>query len=804
MKAIKLLLIIVTLHININAQHYIINGKISDKQNGMGLLYANLRVLNSNIGTSANAEGKYELKLEKGTYKFVASYIGYISDTITVNLVSDKTINFSLMPVSINLPEVTVLPGYNPAIPIIKKAIEYKNKREKELLSYEFTAYTKGAIRTTQKMQAGNNSISLGVGKDDDTTALSIAGILENQSKGYYKKPNNYKEEIIARKQSANFPSSINLLTGGRIIQNFYIDDIRFFDRPLPSPISNDAIDYYYYYLEDSLAMDNNKVYKIYFAPEKDYYPGFAGHIYIIDSIYALIKTDVTLNKAANTGGLFTKINIFQQYIPFAGNIYLPIDYRLFVEANVLGLARIGFELNSIMYDYKVNTEIKDDFFDYAIITVMPDADKRDLSYWESVQTIPNTIEESEAYKRIDSLEAIPKTFWDKFSFLDTRIALNDTLSISGPLDIYSFNKVEGHGLNFGLEFRTLLDSRLYGGFNFGYGFSDKKFKYEINNKYYLGKYRTSSLSFNIYDKTQSLFEESVDYGKFTSTILSLFTKYDFRNYYRSKGFTFEAKSMVFPFLTLSVGLVNNTDYTLINRTDFSFFKKDKKYSPNLSINDGKTVGLTSGFALDFRPYIIDGLFIRRVGFRNFYANLSGDIIYSNNKLIKTTSNFGLYKLNLNGRLNTFRSASLRFELNGINSFGKVPVQYMYSLPGNISSAGKDFSFRTLGVGEVFGDKVATGFIEHNFRDELFKILGLPLLKSSEINLSVYLNAAITNISNTTSEYIPYGSVKFLHPFYEAGFSLGHTLLPIKLEFTWKLNYKNKNNFVIGINTVLL
>jgi hypothetical protein len=125
-----------------------------------------------------------------------------------------------------------------------------------------------------------------------------------------------------------------------------------------------------------------------------------------------------------------------------------------------MGLARFGFELNSIMYDYKVNTKIEDDFFDYAIITVTPEADGRTLSYWNTVQTIPNTQEETDAYKRIDSVEAIPKTFWDRFSFLATQIELNDSLSISGPLDIYSFNRVEGHSLNFGLEYRKLFDSR--------------------------------------------------------------------------------------------------------------------------------------------------------------------------------------------------------------------------------------------------------------------------------------------------------------------------------------------------------
>ncbi len=804
MKNIQIVLLLAVLCVNIYAQEYVVKGKITDASTSQGLLYGNLRILNSTFGTSANAEGNYEIRLNPGNYTFIASYIGYISDTVKVDLQSDRNINFKLKSISINLPEVTVIPGYNPAIPIIKKAIEYKNLREQKILSYEFTAYTKGAIRTTQKVEAGANSISLGVGTSEDSTALQIAGILENQSKGYYKKPNNYKEEIIARKQSANFPSSINLLTGGRIIQNFYIDDIRFFDRPLPSPIGNDALDYYYFYLEDSLAMDNNKVYKIYFAPEKEYYPGFTGHIYIIDSVYALIKTDVTLNKAANTAGLFTKINIFQQYVPFSENIYMPIDYRLFVEANIMGLARLGFELNSIMYDYKVNTEIEDDFFDYAIITVTPEADTRGLSYWETVQTIPNTIEENEAYKRIDSLEAIPKTFWDKFSFLATSIELNDTLSITGPLDIYSFNKVEGHSLNFGLEYRKLFNSRLYGDMNFGYGFSDKKFKYNFNNKYYLGKYRTHNIEFNIYDKTKSLFEESIDYNSFTSTVLSLFTKYDFRNYYRSKGFEGEVTSMVFPFLTFKAGFINNNDYSLINKTNFSFFKKDKYYAANLSINDGKITALTSGFILDFRPYIIDGLFIRRIGMSKFFAILSGDILYSNNNIIKSKSNFTIYNLALSGRFNTFRSATARFEFKGVNSYGTVPVQYMYALPGNISSAGKDFSFRSLDVGEVFGDRVFTAFFEHSFRDELFRMLALPFFKTSELNLDVYVNMALTNISNKTENYIPYNSIKFLKPFYEAGFSLGHPIFPFKFEFTWKLNYRGKNDFTFGINTILL
>src|ERR1035437_8917989 len=123
----------------------------------------------------------------------------------------------------------------------IKKAILRKDERNRKLKSYEFEAYTKGIIKTQEDISSKNNGISLGVGTND-TIPLKISGILENQSKGYYKKPDNYKEIIIARKQSANFPSSANMLTGGRLIQNFYEDNVSFFGRFLPGPLAENAL----------------------------------------------------------------------------------------------------------------------------------------------------------------------------------------------------------------------------------------------------------------------------------------------------------------------------------------------------------------------------------------------------------------------------------------------------------------------------------------------------------------------------------------------------------------------------------
>lgn len=174
----------------------------------------------------------------------------------------------------------------------------------------------------------------------------------------------------------------------------------------------------------------------------------------------------------------------------------MPIDYRLFVEGNFLGIAKFGFEINSIMYDYEINKNINDDLFDKAVLTVSGDADKKDSLYWKGVQTIPNTKEEFAAYKRIDSLEAIPRNFWDEFSFLSDNVKINDNLSITGPMGLYSFNRVEGHRLNFGFAIGNFENKRFYLNTDFGYGFSDKKFKSELETNYYLGDYRTNRIYF--------------------------------------------------------------------------------------------------------------------------------------------------------------------------------------------------------------------------------------------------------------------------------------------------------------------
>ena len=294
MNIIYLILAVLLISGNIFSQTFVLKGRITDAQSAESLSYANVRVLNTSLGTAANTNGDYELKLSPGEYSLVASYIGYYSDTITTSLDKDlKGVNFTLRKTEILLPDIVIRPGENPALEIIRKAIQKKNERNSRLNTYEFEAYTKGLVRTTDEISARGRNVSMGIGAGEDSVDLKITGILENQNKGYFKKPDKFKEIIIARKQSANFPPTINTVTGGRLIQNFYEDDIRFFGSKLLGPIADDALDYYYYYIDRVVLMNDRRVYKLYLKPDNSDNPGFVGNIFINDSTFELIQVNL-------------------------------------------------------------------------------------------------------------------------------------------------------------------------------------------------------------------------------------------------------------------------------------------------------------------------------------------------------------------------------------------------------------------------------------------------------------------------------------------------------------------------------
>ncbi|MDP4116950.1 MAG: DUF5686 family protein, partial [Bacteroidota bacterium] len=691
-----------------------------------------------------------------------------------------------------------------PANAIIKKAIVKKNLRNSKIKDYVYYAYTKGVLKTQSDVSNEGSVGSFSISTSKDTSTLTIAGILENESKGYFKQPNLKKDVIIARKQSANFSSQLNTITGGRLTQNFYNENINLFGKEVPGPLSEDALSYYYYYIKDRLMINNLPVYKIYMAPDYSSNPGLTGYIYIADSTFDLIKVELGLNRAANTGGLFESFAVGQQFELQSDSIMMPANYHINATLNIFNFAKIGFEILTSLNNYEINSGLKDDFFSKATITVLNDADKKDSLYWSNLQSIPNTDEEKTAYKRIDSVSSIKKTFWDNFSFLSTTIGINDNISVSAPMGMYHFNKVEGHAIDYGIWGNGFLDQRLNTNAIFNYGFADKRVKGLFYAEYLYGDYRTHEFSFYAFDKINKLFSESSNYNEMYSTLTALISKYDFNDYYYTKGFNFKYKGEIFPILAVKIGFENNTYSNAFTNSNVTWFYKKKSFSKNLPVIETKLNMISAGFTLDFRNYIEDGYFRRRIPNSKFNMMFNGNITYSNNSIIKSGLNFTKYEASLYGNFKTFRNAGLRYEVTGFYNEGYLPYQLLNSLSGNIAVTAKQNSFRTLRLNEYVGDRTLTAFFDHNFSDELFKMLHIPFLKDSEIQLNIFVNTALSTLSDKAKSILIKPSKTFDRPFFEAGFGLGHILFPIAIDFAWKLNHRGENNFSIGLNTFLI
>lgn len=85
-----------------------VNGYIRDADNGETLIGANIYVESQSVGSTSNEYGFYALSLEPGTYQLTYSYLGFESQTKTVVLDQNKTIDIELGTATAQLEEIVV------------------------------------------------------------------------------------------------------------------------------------------------------------------------------------------------------------------------------------------------------------------------------------------------------------------------------------------------------------------------------------------------------------------------------------------------------------------------------------------------------------------------------------------------------------------------------------------------------------------------------------------------------------------------------------------------------------------------
>ena len=235
---------------------YKISGIVLDAKNNV-LPYVSVYEEGTSNGTISNEEGNFSLLVNNGDKKIVFQQLGYITKTQNINLKSDLEVKIILEEELLHLDEFIFKAGEDPALPIIRQAIKlrpfYKNKKE----NYEAELYIKGLIKLTD---APEKLFGRDVGNLNGILDSSRQGILylsESLSKIYVDSPDKYKEVMISSKVSGEDNSiSANQFSYSNF--NLYNENIDLF-RSIVSPIADNALQFYEYYLYEEIIDKNGK-----------------------------------------------------------------------------------------------------------------------------------------------------------------------------------------------------------------------------------------------------------------------------------------------------------------------------------------------------------------------------------------------------------------------------------------------------------------------------------------------------------------------------------------------------------------
>lgn len=790
-KILSCIIIIITVD-NLQSQTFEVSGQIFDAKSNKPLEYVTVKIADTTYGTTADKNGKFFIPLKPGGYTLIFSYIGYKTDSSHF-YVENKNLDRNIfLNVSELMTETIDVYGEDPAYDIIRKAIRYKKIFQEKLDEYEYDAFSKFVIRSNRSDIPKQKFTKDSAGENK----LGIFGILESETKGYFKKPDLQKQVVIAKKETANIARGFAL----PLIVNFYDEKVDFGEFKIPTPLSDNAFDNYDYRLAGTTSIDSTLIFKIEVINTTETKPLLKGMIYIADSIYSLMRVDLSTNDAAKPLGI-RQVNFKQKFSGFEdkktqSEFWMPTDVQIFADGSFAGLIKFEAEVFTIVSNYELNKKAPKGIFDEFVVKVMPDA-KKDSAYWAKYQLIKNSPEERRAYKIIET-EDLKKS--KSLNIGLSSIMYGKYLSTS-PLNYYHFNRVEGSGLKFDLNYRGRLN-RINSNAYIGYGFSDKKTKYEINYTHRFLSDRSLILNASLFRRLQPLaYGDFFGIQELYNTLKALFDKKDNLDYFYASGYGLGLNYRVIPQLRFGLNYNQSKQTTAYKNTNFSFRKKEVEFSNNPPINDAfqRIIGIELRIdpnkfrAIDWG----DGDISR---FRDTQFPLIDLGFKYSGKDLSSTYEYRKFYGSLYGQNYIKSFFYFRYRIGGELMTGQVPYQSLAYFAAASGTLDFNNTFKAMKYNEFLGDRIFYLNIENNFGKLLWG--SIPVLNN--FNLIGFFNAGRNEISDENFQHAAFKNFSISKGVYmEAGFGISRILDIFRFDFAWRLNnpYHGHTRFFMTLSS---
>lgn len=707
--------------LSLNAQQ-LVHGRVVDARTSEPLAFVNLRSTDGLAGTSTDIDGKFLFRTQKPGSSVLVSYVGY--EPMRVDLVQDKEMLIRMVRKQIELEGVTILPGENPALRIIRQVIAHRDSNDHEKLSsFRYEAYEKMVFAINA------DSIMLTDPALLDTSSLKLRNfiekrdlfMIENVVERTFKAPDRNVEKVLATHMSGFRDPVFVFLLSQLQTTTFYKEELRIGDRTYISPLTNGSLNRYFYQLEDTLLDGHDSVFVISFRPWKGTrFDGLKGTLSVSTDGWAVVN--VIAEPAVDEKAMSIKIQQLYHkpdslhWFPRQLNTDLVFK-NLEVQAGKNPDTRFHMLAQGRTYikDTQINPDIKSRELSMLGTDIDPNAAMRDAVFWDQHRIDSLTARELETYRFIDSLGR--KANFDRLARM-METAMDGRIPM-GFIDLdlnrlFRYNNYEGWYAGLGLVTSKRLSTWFSVNGFWGYGFRDKTAKYGGGLELMLNRRHEVALA---YQYTADISEDGHVVLPFGNR--SLVDETFFREILTNRFDAFTRHEVSLKYRALRHFLFQFKGISERNQPmfDYQFSPVPQSGRPLFQFSE-LSLGVRFAFRERFlrtvrnkismgSDYPVALLSITR-GFDNV---LSGEFSYNKVDLKVTASTYF-----------RFLGRSSVVLLAGIAD-GEVPLGRLYNAPAAYTnfSVQSPESFATMRINEFYSDRYAALFISHDFENLLFR-----------------------------------------------------------------------------------
>jgi hypothetical protein len=502
-----------------------ISGVVLDASDGGPVPYATVQYKGNRVSAIADGQGRFRIDRHNG-WRLTFSSVGYREQVVNVNPQTPAHVTIRLTSDNRTLSEVTVKSKKksryrrkeNPAVELMRKVIA--NKKKADLKDHDYYSY-----QSYQKIALGLNdlkpeSLDKGIFKrypwlreQVDTSQYTDKMVLpltvdEMVTEQLWRKDPKAERTIVKGTKS----SGVNdLFQTGEILTtvmrevfadvDIYDDYILLMRHKFSSPIGRDAIQFYRYYITDTVYVGADRCVQLDFLPNNQQDFGFRGQIYILaDTTYQVKRCELYIPRSSDVNWV-ESMQCMQEFAKQDDGEWLLTIDDMIVELMLTDFIQKGVVTRTTRKtDFSFAPIPQERFRRKSPLQVEPGSDSRSEAFWQEHRQVEFTKSEQGMSNFLTHLEQLKGFKYAIFvlkalfeNYLETGSREKPSKFDVGPINTFiSQNFYDGLRFRLGGQTTANLNPHLFAKGYVAYGtethekYYNAELTYSITPKQYL------------------------------------------------------------------------------------------------------------------------------------------------------------------------------------------------------------------------------------------------------------------------------------------------------------------------------